>query len=200
MTDELLAAHRAGRVEVAIGRASDYFGPATTQSALGANVFGAALTGRTAQVVGNPELPHSYSYTPDVAAGLVTLGTRPGATGQVWHLPVAPAWSTRRIIDHVYGLAGHRPRSLAAGRSTLRLVGLLKPAMREYQHTLYQFTDRWVVDDSKFRAAFGGPGAPRATPIDTPIETALAVTLAWYRDDAARTPRRPLSDARRTPH
>ena len=45
MTDELLDAHRAGRVEVAIGRASDYFGPGTTQSALGETVFGAALTG-----------------------------------------------------------------------------------------------------------------------------------------------------------
>ena len=31
-------------------------------------VFGTALTGRTAQVMGDPDLPHSYSYTPDVAA------------------------------------------------------------------------------------------------------------------------------------
>ena len=82
-------AHHAGRVEVAIGRASDYFGPGTTQSALGETVFGTALTGRTAQVMGNPDQPHSYSYTPDVAAALITLGTQPGATGAVWHLPVA---------------------------------------------------------------------------------------------------------------
>ena len=34
-----------GRVEVAIGRASDYFGPGTTHSALGETVFGTALTG-----------------------------------------------------------------------------------------------------------------------------------------------------------
>jgi len=188
MTDELLDAHRAGRVEVAIGRASDYFGPGTTQSALGANVFGAALTGRTAQVMGDPGLPHSYSYTPDVAAGLVILGTRPGATGQVWHLPVAQARSTRQIIDQVYRLAGHRPRSLAAGRTTLRLVGLFKPAMREYRHTLYQFTDRWVVDDGKFRAAFGEH--------NTPLGTALAATLRWYRDEATGTPDRHLRDAR----
>ncbi|HEY5878629.1 MAG TPA: NAD-dependent epimerase/dehydratase family protein [Nakamurella sp.] len=188
MTDELLAAHRACRVEVAIGRASDYFGPGATQSALGANVFGAALTGGTAQVMGNPELPHSYSYTPDVAAGLVILGTRPGATGQVWHLPVAQARSTRQIIDHVYGLAGHRPRSLVAGRAVLRLVGLMKPAMREYRHTLYQFTDRWVVDDGKFRTAFGDHR--------TPLDTALAATLRWYRDGATRTLGRPLRDAR----
>ena len=174
MTDELLESQRAGRVEVAIGRASDYFGPATTQSALGSTVFGTALTGRTAQVMGNPDQLHSYSYTPDVAAALITLGTEPGATGEIWHLPVAPARSTRKIIDDAYRLAGHRPRSFAAGRTTLTLFGLIKPAMREYLHTLYQFTDRWVVDDSKFRSTFGA----RATDLDE----ALATTLRWYQN------------------
>ena len=48
MTRELLAAHHAGRVEVAIGRASDYFGPrGGAQSNLGDRVFPAALAGRT---------------------------------------------------------------------------------------------------------------------------------------------------------
>jgi nucleoside-diphosphate-sugar epimerase len=176
MTTELLNAHNAGRVEVAIGRASDYFGPGATQSALGGTVFGTALTGRTAQVMGNRDQPHSYSYTPDVAAALITLGTQPGAAGTVWHLPVAQARSTRQIIDHVYRLAGHKTRSFAAGRTTLTLFGLIKPAIREYLHTLYQFTDRWVVDDNKFRTAFGGQA--------TPLDEALASTLQWYRDAA----------------
>jgi hypothetical protein len=43
MSDELLDAHRSGRVEVAIGRASDYFGPGATRSALGETVFGTAV-------------------------------------------------------------------------------------------------------------------------------------------------------------
>jgi nucleoside-diphosphate-sugar epimerase len=176
MTAELLEAHQAGRVEVAIGRASDYFGPGTTQSALGETVFGTALTGRAAQVLGNPDLPHSYSYTPDVAAALITLATQPGATGSVWHLPVAETRTTRQIIDRVYRLAEHRSRTFTAGRTTLRLAGLLKPAMREYLHTLYQFTDRWVLDDSKFRTTFGDH--------TTPLDNALAATLQWYRDGA----------------
>jgi nucleoside-diphosphate-sugar epimerase len=179
MTADLLQAHQAGLVEVAIGRASDYFGPGTTLSALGETVFGTALSGRMAQVMGNPDLPHSYSYTPDVAAALITLGTQPGATGSVWHLPVGETRSTRQIIDHVYGLAGNKPRSFAAGRTTLRLFGVIKPAMREYLHTLYQFTDRWVVDDSKFRAQFGEQA--------TPLDDALATTLDWYRDAAQKT-------------
>jgi nucleoside-diphosphate-sugar epimerase len=176
MTEELLRAHKAGTVEVAIGRASDYFGPGAVRSALGETVFGTALTGKTAQVMGNPGQLHSYSYTPDVAAGLITLGSAPGAVGQVWHLPVDEPRTTRQIIEQVYGLAGNRPRVLAAGRTTLRALGLVKPEMREFLHTLYQFTDRWVVDDSKFRAAYG----ERVTSLDE----ALATTLAWYRTQA----------------
>ena len=75
-------------------------------------------------------------------------------------------------MERVYELAGRRTRLFAAGATTLRLFGLVKPAMREYLHTLYQFTDRWVVDDSQFRAAFGTP--------TTSLDDALATTLEWY--------------------
>ena len=174
MADQLLDAHRAGQVEVAIGRASDYFGPGATHSALGETVFGTALTGKAAQVMGDPDQPHSYSYTPDVAAALVTLGTADGATGQVWHLPVAEARTTRQIVAEIYRLADHRPRLLAAGRIILRAIGVIQPAMREYVHTLYQFTAPWIVDDRKFRTAFGTQ--------PTPLDDALPATLDWYRD------------------
>ena len=131
------------------------------------------MAGRRAGAWGDPDQPHSYSYTPDVAAALITLGTQPGATGSVWHLPIAETRTTREIIDHIYRLAGHQPRSFAAGRTTLRLSVCSKPPMREYLHTLYQFTDRWVVDDTRFRTAFGDP--------TTPLDDALAATLQWYR-------------------
>jgi nucleoside-diphosphate-sugar epimerase len=173
MTEELFRAHATGRVQVAIGRASDYFGPGALSSALGETVFAAALAGRRAQLLGDPDLPHSYSYTPDVAAALVTLGTAAGATGEAWHLPVPAATTTRHVIEHVYRAAGHQPRSLSAGRTTLRALGLVNPAIRELLHTVYQFDAPWVVDDSKFRTAFG----VRATPLDDALDT----TLEWYR-------------------
>lgn len=179
MSEELLGAHAEGHVQVAIGRASDYFGPGALNSALGETVFAAALTGQRARVMGDPDQPHSYSYTPDVAAALVILGTATGATGEIWHLPVAPARTTREIIEHVYREAGHPPRTLPAGRTALRALGLVKPAMREYLHTLYQFTDPWVVDDSKFRTSFGVSA--------TPLDVALDATLAWYRATASAT-------------
>ncbi len=173
MSEELLAAHRAGEVAVAIGRASDYFGPGATHSALGELVFGAALSGSTAQVMGDPDRLHSYSYTPDVAAGLVALGAHEDALGAVWHLPIAETWTTRQVIGHLYGLAGNRPKLFAAGRTSLRLYGLFRPEMKEYLHTLYQFTDDWVVADDRFRSAFGD--------LSTPLVEALATTLEAYR-------------------
>jgi nucleoside-diphosphate-sugar epimerase len=177
MTEELLAAHGSGTVEVVIGRASDFFGPGTTHSALGELVFGAAATGKTAQIMGDPDQPHSYSYTPDVAAALITLGRDRRSSGGVWHLPINDTWSTRLVIEHVYALAGHRPRIFAAGRTSLRLYGLVKPAMREYLHTLYQFSGSWTVSDGKYRTTFGDGS--------TPLAEALATTLAWYQEQNA---------------
>jgi hypothetical protein len=39
---------------------------------------------------------------------------------------------------------------------------------------LYQFSERWVVDDTAFRTAFGA--------LATPLDDALAATTTWYRD------------------
>ena len=77
MARELLAAHEAGRVVVAIGRASDYFGPrGGVQSNLGDRVVPAALSGRTATVLGDADQPHTYTYIPDIGEGLAVLGER----------------------------------------------------------------------------------------------------------------------------
>ena len=61
--------------------------------------------------------------------------------------------------------------------------------MREYLHTLYQFTDRWVVDDTKFRTAFGDQA--------TPLDDALAATLGGTATRAVQPPDRPSRHPRR---
>jgi nucleoside-diphosphate-sugar epimerase len=94
---ELQAAHQAGRVQVAIGRASDYFGPrGGAQSMLGDRVIPAALAGKTATVLGDPDQPHTYTYLPDIGEGLAVLGEHPDAPGEVWHLPNDPDTRTTR--------------------------------------------------------------------------------------------------------
>jgi nucleoside-diphosphate-sugar epimerase len=87
MSNELMEAHTSGRVRVAIGRASDFFGPRVIASAAGEQVFGRAVEGNSAQVAGDPDQPHTYTYAPDIGRGLVILREREEALGQAWHLP-----------------------------------------------------------------------------------------------------------------
>jgi nucleoside-diphosphate-sugar epimerase len=177
MHRQLMAAHDAGRVEVAVGRASDYFGPGGgAQSALGDQVLRAARTGGKARVLGDPDQPHTYTFLPDIGAGLKLLGTHPNAAGRVWHLPNDPQTrTTRQLIDTLYRLAGQGPARLTRTPSwLLRIVGLRQPAAGELVEMLYEFTQPFVVDSSLIATELG----LRATPIDT----ALAATLDSFRE------------------
>jgi len=101
MTAKLLAAAKDGRARVAIGRASDFFGAGVTEPTLGARVFGNAVAAKRAEFIGNPNLPHTYSYVPDIAVGLATLATDERAVGQVCHLPGPEMVTTRALLELV---------------------------------------------------------------------------------------------------
>ena len=174
MTAELLAAAEAGRVRIAIGRASDFFGAGVTQgSTLGERVFGNALAGRRADFIGNPDLPHTYSYVPDIAAGLATLGTDARAAGQVWHLPGPQTVTTRALLDLVAGEVGHPVAIRSVPKLAVRALGLVNPMLRGLAEMSYQFDEPFVLDTSKYESAFGAAG--------TPLAAAIAATVAWYR-------------------
>jgi nucleoside-diphosphate-sugar epimerase len=87
MAEASLAAHRAGKVRVAIGRGSDFFGPWALDPAFGANLFASALAGKTARMNGKLDLPHTATYLGDFGKALVLLGERDEALGQAWHVP-----------------------------------------------------------------------------------------------------------------
>lgn len=176
MARDLLEAHEAGRVEVAIGRASDYFGPrGGAQSNLGDRVFPAALAGKAASVLGDPDQPHTYSYIPDIGEGLAVLGEHPDAAGAVWHLPNDPnTRSTRQLVELIYTAAGQpRARVRAMPPLLLRTIGLVNPTVRELVEMQYEFEEPFIVDSSRITERLGA----RATP----VEDALAHTLDAYR-------------------
>jgi nucleoside-diphosphate-sugar epimerase len=181
MAQDLMAAHQAGRVEVAIGRASDYFGPrGGGQSNLGDRVFPAALRGTTATVLGNPDQPHTYTYIPDIGEGLAVLGEHPDAPGQVWHLPNDPhTLTTRQLVHTVYQNAGQpRTRLRQVPPMLLRFSALTNRTVRELLEMQYQFDEPFIVDSTKIKNLLGVSA--------TPVDEALAATLAGYRNADSR--------------
>jgi nucleoside-diphosphate-sugar epimerase len=182
MSEELLAAADAGRVRIAIGRASDFFGAGVTETTLGERVFGNAVAGKRADFLGNPDLLHTYSYVPDIAAALATLGTDERASGGVWHLPGPETVSTRQLLDLVAGELGAPVGVRSVPKLALRVLGLVNPLMRGLVEMSYEFEADFVLDTSKYQSTFGTAG--------TPLHTAVAETVAWYRG-AASAPGRP---------
>ena len=176
MTRELLEASEAGRVRIAIGRASDFFGAGVVESALGERVFANAVAGKRADFIGDPDLAHTYSYVPDIAAGLVMLGTDERAVGQVWHLPGPETGTTRQLIDLISDEVGGRVDIRSVPKLLVRAMGLVSPLMRGLAEMSYEFDNPFVLDTTKFTSTFGAAG--------TPLATAVSETVAWYRTRA----------------
>jgi nucleoside-diphosphate-sugar epimerase len=179
MTERLLDVHRSGRLRVAIGRASDYFGPRADNSAITALAVEPVVAAKTIRWTGSLDAPHSVAYLPDIARAHVQLGTDGRADGRIWILPHAPAVTGAEFLRLVNAAL---PTPLKTGVISTTMLRLASPFHRISKETLgivYQWTEPFVVDDAAFHSTFG----PFTT---TPLETAVAETVAWYRRDHHR--------------
>ncbi len=174
MLDQMyLDAHTSGKASVVAGRAADFYGPGVTNSTLAGAVFPAALTGQPVLTLGDIDLPHSYTYIRDVAAGLATLGEHPDTDGRIWHLPTAPVHTTRQILDL---LAEQADRPLTTHNlPTAQAYGPFdEKFMAEYDEMFYQHTTVQNMSSTAFEERFD------ASP--TSLEEGIGATVGWYRE------------------
>lgn len=175
MSTAALEAHRAGRVKIAIGRGSDYFGPWGVPTTMGGRQFYPLLTGKPAQVIGRLDLPHTYTFLRDFGRALVILGERSEADGQVWHIPNdRPRITQGEMVKLFAEAAGVEPRMTSMGRLMMWVGGVFIPEAKESFEMLYEFDQPFVVDSSKFEMAFDVKA--------TPIRDAMKETVDWFRD------------------
>ena len=177
MSEAALSAHRAGKLPVVIGRGSDFFGPGVLDSTLGERAIHPVLQGKTAQLFGRLDIPHTYTFIEDFGRALVLLGEHEQAYGQAWHVPNdQPFITQRQLITMFFEETGYKPRISSMGRLMLWMGGLFIPEAREALEMAYEFEQPFVVDSSKFEGAFGMHA--------TPLREAVRRTVAWYREHA----------------
>jgi nucleoside-diphosphate-sugar epimerase len=177
--ERLFEAHRRGEVRATSGRASDYYGPGGTLTHLGDQFWRPALAGKTARVLVNPDMVHTYHYIPDVAAGLAALGTAGDeACGQPWMLPCAPAETMRALVARLSRTLGREMRLASVPRGVIKAIGLFVPLVHEVDEMLYQWDEPFVINDACFRERF------QQEPVD--VEKAAADTVAWAKQHYAR--------------
>jgi nucleoside-diphosphate-sugar epimerase len=171
MHQSLMAAHDAERIQVAIARGSDFFGPYVDGSAVGARAFSAMIKGKAVDYTGDIDSLHSYTYVLDFGAALATLGTDPRAIGEVWHVPNAPTVTSRIFFEKAFRLSSNPPKFRKMGLLEMKLLGMFIPPLKEMVEMVYEFEKPFVVDHSKFAAVFSD--------ISTPLEMALEETVSW---------------------
>ena len=157
MWHDALAARAAGRLRVTEARASDFVGPTVppAQSHL-VRQLATVRRGRRAWVIGDPDAPHSWSYIPDVAATLVTLGTDPRAEGRAWHVPTTPARSQRQALADLARAMGVEPGGVSGVPwPLLRAVGVAVPVVRELVDIRHQWDAPFVLDSAETTEVFG---------------------------------------------
>ena len=114
MWADMLAAQDAGRARVTEARASDFYGPGPVgTSHLGQYFMPRLLAGKRPVVMqADLDVPHSFTYVPDVARTLVALAGDDRSWGRAWHVPTAPAVSLREIATRMAAIAGVRDRGV----------------------------------------------------------------------------------------
>lgn len=152
MMDEV----KKGRLQALIARAADFYGPDTPLSFINVMVLANYAKGKKAQVMGNINTKHSFTYTPNAGKATAMLGNTPSAYNQVWHLPTD--WNTltgKEFLEMTAKAFGVKPGYMTVKKWMLQMIGLFNPIIKESVEMLYQNEVDYIFDSSKFDKKFG---------------------------------------------
>ncbi|CDZ89915.1 NAD-dependent epimerase/dehydratase family protein [Rhodococcus ruber] len=155
--------------------ASDFFGPHARNAHAGERMVPTVLAGRSPRVLGSPDVPHSFTYVPDLAAAMIAAAANPAAWNRVLHAPTGPAGTQRELVA-AFAAAAQMPAPKVGTIPTwlLRAGALVNRDARELAEMLYQFTDPFVMDSTYSEDLLG------LRP--TPLPEAAAATVRWWRE------------------
>jgi nucleoside-diphosphate-sugar epimerase len=158
-------------------RGADYIG-AGAVGVFSSVLLPAIEKGGTAWAPGNPDLPHSFTYTGDMARTMITLAADDRAYGQAWHAPTLPAITIRELADRYTDLTGQpRLKMRAMPRFVMRTAGLVVPMAREMAEMDYQFYAPFHLDSTRTEDTFGLKPSSLDVPLSE-IATSVDATLA----------------------
>jgi nucleoside-diphosphate-sugar epimerase len=188
--DLLLQTAAEGKIEAAVLRLPDFYGPGVEASFLH-GAAQAAINGGAADLIGPIDTPHEFVFVPDVGPVVAKLIDTPAAFGgrRVWHLAGAGVTSQQALLQEMARQAGREIKPRIVGKTMLRVLGLFKPFLREMVEMHYLQTQPLLMDDSALQGLIG--------PVHkTPYAEGIRQTLQAVRDGVVPTP---PAGARRKP-
>lgn len=156
LDDMIMDSVKDKKLKALIARSADFYGPYNKNSSLSIMVVDNFKKGKKAQVFGDIDKIHTYTYTPDAAKATALLGNTDDAFGQVWHLPTTKEKLTnRQWIQLIADAMKVEPKIQSIPTWMLKFIGLFIPIMREFPEMMYQNVQDYIFDSSKFEKQFG---------------------------------------------
>lgn len=163
MWAEASARHHAGRITAVEVRGSDYVGAGVGANGHITRHLATATTGRTAWVIGRPDLPHTWTDVLDMARSLVAVADRPETWGQVWHAPSNAPRTQREALTDVLAAGGFPPVTVRGiPQPVLRGLALVNPLMREIADLSYMWSRPYVLESARSQQVLGLDPTPWA--------------------------------------
>ncbi|MCA1984633.1 NAD-dependent epimerase/dehydratase family protein [Nocardioides nematodiphilus] len=171
---ELLAARAASGTPTVSVIAADFYGPGAHTAIAGDTMLDPILAGKRVNTIGRVDLPHSWTYVPDLAAAMIRAADDESLWNTVLHAPTAAPATQREmagLFAEAAGLAA--PKIGGIPGWLMRAIGVVHRGTRELAEMTYQFERPYVLDSSASEARLGL--AP------TPLEVGTKATVAAWR-------------------
>ncbi len=172
MSEHLFAAHQAGRIRATSVRASNFYGP--EYQLMGDQVVKPALQGKKATLLGNADMPHSFSYVNDIGATMALLGSDDRGLGRPWHAPSPAALTQREFVAILAKILGKPVGYRTINTAMVWLLGRFVKEIAETVEMMYEWQAPFVMDSSAFSQTFGLEA--------TPIEEGIRSMVDWFRN------------------
>lgn len=157
IAQQLLNEIHSGSLKGLIARSADFYGSSATKTSVpNMLVFDNFAKGKKAQWLVDANLPHSYTYIPDVGKALYLLAKDDSAFNQTWHLPTHSNPLTGAQFIALAAEAMNQPNKYSVlSKFMIRLAGLFIKPIKESYEMIYQSDSSYIFDSSKFEKHFG---------------------------------------------
>ncbi|MEP3297063.1 MAG: NAD-dependent epimerase/dehydratase family protein [Pseudoruegeria sp.] len=163
-----------GRIRTLVVRMAEVWGPNVTNKQF-APVFENAIKGKPMPWLISIEPAQQLLYAPDAGRAIVALIQRGEHKDyEVVNIGGTLVPSIQSWLEQIAEGAGTPAKIKVVPKFMASVLGLIFPVMREVASLSYKYETSVILNEAKFRAAFPGFAY-------TPMEDAIAETLAWFK-------------------
>lgn len=174
IASHLIQQIKKNNIRASIARAADFYGPhCEEKSFFHQLVLKNLRANKKAQWMVNAKVPHSFSYTLDLAKGLYLLAHDENTLNQTWHMPTAsPALTGEQLIAIAAKLMGTNTSYTNLSKWMIKTFGMFNKVVGESIEMLYQYEHPYHFSSEKFEKYFNF--------IPTSYEQGLKDTIDFY--------------------